>query len=641
MLEDYKNALKSGQRAYRACVARGQSPYLAVLDDILVNVNIVAQEPLGLVEIPAESIVGTKTSGRHTAFAPNFMPLLEPDTEFAGKWSNLCDAHLEEGIHTPIIAYEFLNKFYVQEGNKRVSVLKYFDAVRIAGTVTRLVPERNDSLENRIYYEFLDFYKLSKVNDVHFSRLGGYAKLQTLVCKASGESWTDDDRLSFSSFYTMFRQQFLALGGDGLNLTAGDAMLVYLSVYRYADACESTPSQMKQNLEKLWDEVKVLTEPQAVALSLEPKQGPGEPLLAKLNIFTKPSELKVVFLHEHNAENSAWVRAHDKGIEALQQAFPDRVFITRKENIEPEVDAEQVLEDVAHDNADVVFTSSARMHTACLKVAAQHPKTRILNCSLNAPHPLVRTYYPRTYEVTYLLGMLAGVMARTDRVGYVAANPVYGIPAAVNAYAQGLKTVRPDAKVVLRWACLPDPAHPLDFSDRPDVEIFYARDNREPEGTHRDYGLCRRQPDGTLQPLGLPVWRWDTFYTEIIRSIFDGAWDSDAAGARAVNYWWGMGSGAEEIDYSKDLPAGTLQLLDLMEKMLSENNMRIFPEDLYAQGHVLHSPEAVVYSPKELMEMDWLDECVEGALPHYDELDVKTHVLMAINGLNTLKGFVK
>lgn len=641
MLEDYKNALKSGQRAYRACVARGQSPYLAVLDDILVNVNIVAQEPLGLVEIPAESIVGTKTSGRHTAFAPNFMPLLEPDTEFAGKWSNLCDAHLEEGIHTPIIAYEFLNKFYVQEGNKRVSVLKYFDAVRIAGTVTRLIPERNDSLENRIYYEFLDFYKLSKVNDVHFSRLGGYAKLQTLVCKASGESWTDDDRLSFSSFYTMFRQQFLALGGDGLNLTAGDAMLVYLSVYRYADACESTPSQMKQNLEKLWDEVKVLTEPQAVALSLEPKQGPGEPLLAKLNIFTKPSELKVVFLHEHNAENSAWVRAHDKGIEALQQAFPDRVFITRKENIEPEVDAEQVLEDVAHDNADVVFTSSARMHTACLKVAAQHPKTRILNCSLNAPHPLVRTYYPRTYEVTYLLGMLAGVMARTDRVGYVAANPVYGIPAAVNAYAQGLKTVRPDAKVVLRWACLPDPAHPLDFSDRPDVEIFYARDNREPEGTHRDYGLCRRQPDGTLQPLGLPVWRWDTFYTEIIRSIFDGAWDSDAAGARAVNYWWGMSSGAEEIDYSKDLPAGTLQLLDLMEKMLSENNMRIFPEDLYAQGHVLHSPEAVVYSPKELMEMDWLDECVEGALPHYDELDVKTHVLMAINGLNTLKGFVK
>ena len=35
MLEDYKSALRAGQRAYRARIARGQSPYLAVLDDVL------------------------------------------------------------------------------------------------------------------------------------------------------------------------------------------------------------------------------------------------------------------------------------------------------------------------------------------------------------------------------------------------------------------------------------------------------------------------------------------------------------------------------------------------------------------------------------------------------------------------------
>ena len=643
MLEDYKSALRAGQRAYRACVARGQSPYLAVLDDILVNVDIVSQEPLGLVEIPAESLVGTKTSGRHTAFAPNFMPLLEPDTEFAAKWSHLCDAHLEEGIHTPIIAFEYMNKFYVQEGNKRVSVLKYYEAVKIAGTVTRLVPARTDTLENRIYYEFLDFYKLSRINYVQFSKLGSYAKLQTLVCKASGESWSDDDRLNFSSFYTMFRQQFLALGGDALGLTPGDAMLVYLSVYRYSDTYDATPAQVKQNLEKLWDEIKVLTEPHAVKLSLEPTQSPAEPLLSKLNIFStnkQPSELRVVFLHEHNAQTSAWVRAHDRGRAALVEAFPDKVYVSCYENVNPEVDAEQVLEEIAHNNADVVFTTSARMHTACLKVAAQHPKTRILNCSLNAPHPLVRTYYPRTYEVTYLLGILAGAMTKTEHVGYVAANPVYGIPAAVNAFVQGLRTVRPDARVKLRWACLPDPAHPLDFSDCPDIDLVYARDSREPADTHRDYGLCRRLPDGTLQPLALPVWRWETFYVEIVRSIFDGSWGS-VAGSRAVNYWWGMRSGAEEIAYQEGLPGGTLQLLDLMELLLGEDKLRIFPEELYDADRVLHSPKAAAYSPKELMEMDWLDECVEGALPHYDELDVKTRALLAINGLDNVKGLEK
>ena len=638
MLEDYKNALKSGQRAYRACVARGQSPYLAVLDDILVNVNIVSQEPLGLVEIPAESIVGTKTSGRHTAFAPNFMPLLEADTEFAAKWSNLCEAHLEEGIHTPIIAFEFMNRFYVQEGNKRVSVLKYYGAVKIAGTVTRLIPERNDSLENRIYYEFLDFYRLSKVNDVHFSKPGSYAKLQTLVCKASGESWTDDDRMNFAAFYTMFCQQFQQLGGDRLNITAGDAMLVYLSVYRYSDACDSTPAQMKANMEKLWNEVRVLTEPQAVHLSLEPTQSTGEPLLAKLNIFSsRPSELKVVFLHEHNAENSAWVRNHDKGRAALEKEFPDRLSVTCRENVNPEVDAEQILEDVAHDNADVIFTTSARMHTACLKVAAQHPKTRILNCSLNAPHPLVRTYYPRTYEVTYLLGMLAGIVSRSDRVGYVAANPVYGVPAAINAFAQGVRAVRPESRVVLRWACLSDESHPQDFSDRKDIEAFYSQDFREPEGTYRDYGLCRRLPDGVLQPLGLPEWRWDVFFTEIVRSVFAGTWDS-APGGRAINYWWGLKSGAERVEYPIRLGSGTVQLLRMAERQLCEGELQVFPTESYSQSHVLHHAASGIYTPKELMEMDWLDECVEGELPSYDALDAKTRGLLNINGLDIVKG---
>ena len=636
MIEDYRSALRAGQRAYRACVARGQSPYLAVLDDILNGVNIVAQEPLGLVDIPAESIVGTKTSGRHTAFAANFMPLLEEDTEFAIKWSNLCEAHLEEGIHTPIIAYEYLNKFYVQEGNKRVSVLKYYEAVTIPGTVTRLVPARDDTLENKIYYEFLDFYKLSKINNVQFSRLGGYAKLQTLVCKAASEVWSDDDRLNFSALYTMFSQQFYALGGSALGLTPGDALLVYLSVYRYSDACQSTPSQVRENLAKLWDEIKILTEPHAVELSLEPKPG-SEPLLNKLNIFSRPSQLKVVFLHEYNAKNSAWVRGHEKGIEALKKEFPDRLIITNRENVSPEVDAEQIMEEVAHDNADVVFTTSIRMRPACLKVAAQHPKTRFLNCCLNAPHPLVRTYYPRTYEVTYLLGMLAGIVSRSDRVGYVAANPVYGVPAAINAFAQGVRAVRPESRVVLRWACLSDESHPQDFSDRKDIEVFYSQDFREPEGTYRDYGLCRRLPDGVLQPLGLPEWRWDVFFTEIVRSVFAGTWDS-APGGRAINYWWGLKSGAERVEYPIRLGSGTVQLLRMAERQLCEGELQVFPTESYSQSHVLHHAASGIYTPKELMEMDWLDECVEGELPSYDALDAKTRGLLNINGLDIVKG---
>ena len=53
--------------------------------------------------------------------------------------------------------------------------------------------------------------------------------------------------------------------GEKLGLPSDIGVGTRVVAFRVREACESTPSQMKQNLEKLWDEVKVLTEPQAVA----------------------------------------------------------------------------------------------------------------------------------------------------------------------------------------------------------------------------------------------------------------------------------------------------------------------------------------------------------------------------------------
>ena len=87
----------------------------------------------------------------------------------------------------------------------------------------------------------------------------------------------------------------------------GDALLVYLSVYRYSDACDATPAQIKENLARIWDEITVLTKDQAVEVVLEPHPDTASPLTSltsltkgKLNLFNpRPSELRVVFLHEY------------------------------------------------------------------------------------------------------------------------------------------------------------------------------------------------------------------------------------------------------------------------------------------------------------------------------------------------------
>ena len=144
ILNQYVQSMKAGQKYVKAAQGRGENPYPLVLDTLLENVKIVRQEKLGLLDIPTELIVGTKTVGRMNALAGNFMPLLAENTEFASKWMLLCEAHLEEGIRDPVQCYEYLGKFYIEEGNKRVSVLRSFDAPSVPGSVVRLVPEKTD-----------------------------------------------------------------------------------------------------------------------------------------------------------------------------------------------------------------------------------------------------------------------------------------------------------------------------------------------------------------------------------------------------------------------------------------------------------------------------------------------------------------
>ena len=143
-IECYQKALRMGQRDYREKMIAGQSPFLPVLDDILQNAPVENQLPLGQVDIPLNLMVGTKTAGRTAAFASNFMPLLEQGTEFAAKWISLCISHVDEGIRDPVRCYEYMGRFYVQEGNKRVSVLKYFDLSADLYQARQLCPPAED-----------------------------------------------------------------------------------------------------------------------------------------------------------------------------------------------------------------------------------------------------------------------------------------------------------------------------------------------------------------------------------------------------------------------------------------------------------------------------------------------------------------
>ena len=635
--DEYNSAYKLAQKDYRAHVQKGDYPYLPALDEILSFVQVEYEIGIGTCEIPLELIVGTKTRGRTNAFASNFMPLLDPQSEFAGKWINLCTSLQEEGLRDSVKIYEFMNRFYALEGNKRVSVLKYLDAYSVPCNVIRVVPKRTNSKENEIYYEFMDFYEITQMNIVYFSEKGRFAKFLELTGTPEGQKWTSDDRLEFISVYTRFRKAFDAKGGSKLPITVGDALLTYMTVFGYEEMKQKTVQGFKKDLNTIWDEFVVLTKEETIELSMEPSKEESSPTLYKnlLNLILPDNmnKVKIALFYEQNHKVSKWAYSHELGRLYLENVFPGQVETKSYENVAAGVADLETMEQAVKEGYTLLFTTSPVMIPASLKIAASHPEVKIMNCSVNISHPTLRTYYARMYEAKFLAGAIAGAMTTTNKIGYIADLPIYGTSANINAFAMGAKMVNPNARVYLDWSTLKD--RPVKIVDDPEINFIMDGDLAVPNDTSRRFGLYHIK-DGEPDNYAMTTWHWGKLYEKIVRVVLNGTWKEEeaATGSRAINYWWGLSAGVVDLICSQDLPKSTKRLVDLLRNNICSETLIPFSGELFAQDGTVMNEADKVLSPQEIITMNWLIDNVVGNIPPITEFTEKAQKVAKIQGLN-------
>lgn len=633
--EEYNKAYKLGKKEYQLRLLKGQCPTLEVLDDILPSRGSYSEVPLGLVQIPSSQIVGTKTGGRSSAFAANFMPILKAGTEFSMKWNALCKSHEEEGIREPIKAYEYMNRFYVLEGNKRVSVLKYFDVVSIPGVVTRIVPRRTGEKENNIYYEFMDFYELSKINYIWFSEEGSFVELQKEVGKQPGEEWTDDEKLMFSSIYTRFLTEYEANGGGRLHCTAGDAFLAFIKVQDYESLDQLTTSEMKTLVQKSWEEFVLLQEEEEVDLKMDPTEKEVS-LLSKL-LSGSTQKIKAAFIYAKSPTTSAWTYSHELGRFHLEQKFPKELTTVCYENVTVDT-IEDTIEDAIEKGCNLIFTTTPSFAQASVKAAIGHEKVRIMNCSLNTSHRYIRTYYARMHEAKFLMGAIAGAMAKNDKLAYVADYPIFGTIANINAFALGAKMINPRAQVYLEWSAKKNTDALWNLKNS-DASVISGKDMVIPEAASRYFGIFE-MADGYPRNLAMPIWQWGIFYEKLIRTILEGKWkyDDDPSNVKAINYWWGMSAGVVDVICSQNLPVGTKRLVELLKETICRGEFNPFSGILYSQNGVVQDHPYDTLSPEAIVEMDWLADNIIGTIPKEEELEDTSKDIILQQGLDNKKG---
>ena len=621
-LDEYLKALKLGQKELKALTAAGKDPYPAVLDKLIEGGYTETFQEVGLVEIPVEQIVGVKSAGRITAFTAGFLPLLEQDSEFATKWINLCADHLgETGIREPIMCYEYLGRFYVQEGNKRVSVLKYFGASRIPGNVTRVVPARTEEPRTRAYFEFLDFYKYTRIYSVQYRVPGDYARLLSALGKDPGEAWDSRERRTFNAYFLYFKEAFDALGGQELDILPEEALLLWLKVYTFRDLGQMTALEIKKALSGLWEDIKAQAQPMPVKVRTEPGDTEATPNILERIVSGTPSRLKVAFVHPQDPVTSPWIKGHDQGRQYLEEALGSKVKVRSYFGADTPELAEELLEQAVKEGAEVVFTTTPQLSRPTLRIAVKYPKVRFLNCSVDTPYSSIRTYYSRIFEAKFITGAIAGAMANNDRIGYVGSNPIFGVPASINAFALGAQMTNPRARIDLRWSCMSG-NHQLDFL-KEGIRVISNRDVPTQERAYLEfcnYGTYSLDEKGELIPLASPCWVWGKFYEKVIRSILSGAWEKDKDSPRAVNYWWGMDSGVIDVTLSDRLPEGVRALVELLRTGLQNGTVDPFRRRVIAQDGTVKNDGSRSFTADELLHMDWLCDNVDGYIPTFDRI---------------------
>lgn len=628
----YNKAVKSAQKAARAAQQAQKNPYLPALEEFVPDLAQLSRVSLGIIAIPMSQIVGTATLGRTPAFACNFMPLLDEASEFAQKWRILYQNVVQSGVREPVKVLEYMNKFYAIEGNKRISVSRYLDSPVIEADVTRVVPRRTDDKENRIYYEFMDFYNDTGIIDLTFSEEGSYARITELAGQKPGVKWSDDAVMDFRAGFHRFIDAYQQLDEDHFKITPGDAFLIYLQAFGYsAETLSST--RIGANLNRMRNEIRTIDQDEPISLKLTPDgQKPG---IIRQIIHGTPA-LSVCFINNRAPEISGWTYWHELGKNHIDSVFDGKIKTQTVNNVAP-ADCQAAIESAVKGGANIIFTTSPVLLDGAMKAAMQLPHAKILNCSLLPVYNSVRSYYLRMYEAKFVLGAIAGAVCDNNRIGYIADYPVFGTAASINAFALGARLSNPRAQIYLEWSTVKD-RDPEASLEAQNVRVICNRDIAAPSHQSTVFGLYMNSSEKT-QNLAMPVWNWGRLYEDLLRRIQNGYWDTDtsAKNAQALSYWWGMDVGAIDVFYSKKLDTGTRRLTNLLRDQLTSGSLKPFADVIRSQDGVLRCEQEQSLTPAQIIAMDWLCDNVIGSIPDVSVIRPEALPFVELQGLQCTK----
>lgn len=633
MREDYRAAKRLADEAVRKAVREGVSPYLPVLDSLEEVKKSVARQRLGVLELPINRIHGNKEAARNNAFANNFMPLLEDGSEFALKWSALYDSYQEEGIRDAIIVFEYMNQYYVQEGNKRVSVSKFGGTDFILADVTRILPQKDNSKEVKVYYEYLDFYKVTGNFLLVFTEPGSYRRLAGFLGQTLEQEWPDHVCLDLKSAYFRFSKCYKRMLDIDDPYAVSDAFLMYLAIFPVQSLLDSSDDLIMRNIDMAKSNLQTSGSVDKIdfldqAPTEEQKDTSIWSLFTRDRRYTTSDPLRAAFIYDADIESSRWIDSHEAGRLYVEEVVGGQV-VTGSYSATHGVSIRDAIRKAIDDGNEMIFAVSPYMLQDVLTASVRYPKVRFLNCTVGYSAASVRCYQGKIYEADFLAGILAASTLLREcpedphRIGYLSRHHGSRRLLNLNAFAIGVSMVDPDCRISLR--CI-KPGEEQDIRKEwkeEGIKIYADCEFAAVSGNSSRPGVYRMVGDRD-EFICAPYYTWGRFYAQIIHSVLVGTWNLSSYTDRnvATNYWFGLSAGVVGLR-TKELPYPLKKMILAFENAIKKGDLSPYSGEIRAQGGVVIQEASEGTGGKDTLEdmtpakiiaMDWLNENIDGEL---------------------------
>ena len=298
--------------------------------------------------------------------------------------------------------------------------------------------------------------------------------------------------------------------------------------------------------------------------------------------------MKVGFVYLTNPGDHGWTYAHEMGRQAVEARFGDKVETTYVENVPEGPDAARVIRELAKQGNQMIFTTSFGYMDPTLKVSKEFPDVKFDHITGYKRTANMATGNIRFYEGRYVQGVVAGMMTKSNKIGYLGAFPIPEVIQGINAFAQGLRSVNKDAEISVVW--VNSWYDPVKESDAAKVLIAEGADILA-QHTDSPAMLQTAEKAGALgfgqssdmhefapnAQLFSSVNNWGPYYISQIEKAMNGSWSTgEGPNHWAGNTWKGIGEDYLVLTEFKNMPADVAAAATAARDGIADGSLVIF-----------------------------------------------------------------